>query len=98
MLELSAYAKRQLFMRSKKALATEPERYATRAQLAEIYGVAEITVRMWERRSTDFPQALRTGVSGKRHAVWFDKVAVQAWLDARSVGRAHGRRVVSAVK
>lgn len=98
MAELSRYAKRQLFMRSKKILATERGQYATRKELAESYGVAEITVRKWEVRSDDFPKSLRTAVSGKNHPVYFDKVEVQAWLDARAGGRSHTRRVVSAVK
>lgn len=98
MAELSRYAKRQLFMRSKKILATAREQYATRKELAESYGVAEITVRMWESRSTDFPAPLRTAVSGKHHPVFFNKVEVQAWLDARAGGRSHFRRVVRAVK
>jgi predicted DNA-binding transcriptional regulator AlpA len=96
--ELSSYARRQLFMRSKKILATARGEYSTRKELAEMYGVAEITVRMWERRSDDFPKPLRTGVSGKHHAVYYKTAEVQAWLDARAGGRSHTRRVVSAVK
>lgn len=92
------YQKRKLFMRSKKILATSRADYATRVELAQIYGVAEITVRMWEKRSDDFPEALRTSVSGKRHPVYFNKVAVQAWLDTRGKGKSHKRRVVRAVK
>jgi predicted DNA-binding transcriptional regulator AlpA len=96
--ELSRYERRQLFERSKRALALEPERYATRPQLAKVYGVEVITVRMWEARSTDFPKALRTGVSGKHHSVYYDKAEVQAWLDSRAGGRPHGTRVVKAVR
>ena len=96
--ELNRYERRQLFARSKRALEQEPERYATRQELAEAYAVKEITVRMWEIRSEDFPKALRTGVSGRLHPVYFDKAEVQAWLDKRAVGRSHGRRVVKAVR
>jgi transposase len=84
-------------MRSKKILATARGEYSTRKELAEMYGVAEITVRMWERRSDDFPKALRTAVSGKHHPVYFNTAEVQAWLDARAGGRSHFRRTVSVV-
>lgn len=96
--ELSSYARRKLFMRSKKILATARSEYSTRKELAEMYGVAEITVRMWEIRSDDFPKPLRTGFNGRHHAVFYNTVDVQAWLDARAGGRSHTRRVVSAVK
>lgn len=96
--ELSRYERRKLFERSKRALALEPERYATRPELAKAYGVEVITVRMWEARSEDFPKALKTGVSGKHHAVYYDKAEVEAWLDKRAGGRSHGRRVVKAVR